>query len=512
MFEWDWDSVATECSQALEPAGFAYVQVSPPQEHITGPEWFTDYQPVSYDIISKRGNREEFAKMITTCHTAGLKVIADAVFNHMAGIDSGNGTGGSSFTHFQYGNLYQDENFHHCTLEPDGQIHSFTNREEVQTCMLTNLAEPIVFGSLATDTEYVQSRLAAYANDLFSLGVDGLRLDAAKNIAATDIANITTQFTKQPYITQEVIWGPGEPIQPSEYVNIGDVQEFRYTTALREAFLGQSSSLSNLQDLDSLGWVPGNQANVFVTNHDTERSGDSLNYSSPSNTYANSMIFSLAHPYGHPTILSSFKYDNASDGSPNNGELRLPHMFMHESLTLWLWIERCARSGSGFCNDQSDWLCQHRLPAVVAMVGFRNTVGSSASLVDWISPQPQQIAFGRGQAGFVAINNVDSTWTAKFTTSLPDGTYCDVLRGDNSTGTCTGPNYAVTTGKFSVAIPARSSLAIHVGSTSSIAPSQVYTSTSGSATKRVASHLSVLMWAFFHCQTARACPINLSPM
>ena len=34
--------------------------------------------------------------------------------------------------------------------------------------------------SLATDTEYVRSRLAEYANDLLSLGVDGFRLDAAK--------------------------------------------------------------------------------------------------------------------------------------------------------------------------------------------------------------------------------------------------------------------------------------------------------------------------------------------
>ena len=35
--------------------------------------------------------------------------------------------------------------------------------------------------SLATDTEYVRSRLAKYANDLLSLGVDGFRLDAAKS-------------------------------------------------------------------------------------------------------------------------------------------------------------------------------------------------------------------------------------------------------------------------------------------------------------------------------------------
>ncbi len=38
----------------------------------------------------------------------------------------------------------------------------------------------LIFCSLATETEYVRGRLAAYVNDLLSLGVDGLRLDAAK--------------------------------------------------------------------------------------------------------------------------------------------------------------------------------------------------------------------------------------------------------------------------------------------------------------------------------------------
>lgn len=38
----------------------------------------------------------------------------------------------------------------------------------------------ILVQSLATETEYVRSRLAQYANDLLSLGVDGFRLDAAK--------------------------------------------------------------------------------------------------------------------------------------------------------------------------------------------------------------------------------------------------------------------------------------------------------------------------------------------
>lgn len=68
--------------------------VSPPQEHIQGSQWWTDYQPVSYTLTSKRGNRAQFQRylmlciriivgldvssysMVSACHAAGVKVIA----------------------------------------------------------------------------------------------------------------------------------------------------------------------------------------------------------------------------------------------------------------------------------------------------------------------------------------------------------------------------------------------------------------------------------------------------
>ena len=89
------------------------------------------------------------------------------------------------------------QNFHHCGLEPNDDIVNWDNRLEVQTCQLVNLAEWVTIfffalvclvnltnllsSSLGTDTEFVRARLASYANDLLSLGVDGLRLDAAKS-------------------------------------------------------------------------------------------------------------------------------------------------------------------------------------------------------------------------------------------------------------------------------------------------------------------------------------------
>ena len=95
----------------------------------------------------------------------------------------------------------------------------------------------------------MRGRLAQYANDLLSLGVDGFRLDAAKrtldsfdhgpvcwyaeiDIPASDIANILSRLSRIPYITQETIWGAGEPIQPTEYIGNGDAQEWDLNSQL----------------------------------------------------------------------------------------------------------------------------------------------------------------------------------------------------------------------------------------------------------------------------------------
>ncbi|KAG8709015.1 hypothetical protein FRC11_005970 [Ceratobasidium sp. 423] len=405
MFEWSWDSTAAECTNFIGPAGYGFVQVSPPAEHIAGSQWWTDYQPVSYTLSSKRGNRSQFQNMITTCKNAGVGVIVDTIFNHMAGIDSGTGVGGSSFTHYNYPDIYQTQDFHHCGLEPGDDIVNYNNRVEVQTCELVNLAD------LATDTEYVRGRLAEYANDLLSLGVEGLRLDASKHIPADDIANILGRLTSKPYITQEVIFGSGEPIQPSEYTGNGDVQEFRYTSTLQSAF--QSGGISSLNDIDNRGWIAADGANVFVANHDTERGGTSLNYKSGS-IYTLAHIFMLAYPYGTPTVLSSYDFSDNDAGSPSNG------------------AGSCSAYGGA-----NGWQCQHRWPAIAGMVKWRN--GVTGSVNNWVSGTNEQIAFGRGSSGFVAINNADSEWTGTFTTPLAAGKYCDMISGvAGSDGTCTG--------------------------------------------------------------------------
>jgi hypothetical protein len=79
LFMWPWDSIASECTEVLGPAGISWVLTSPPQEHVKGAAWWTVYQPVSYQLESRLGTRDEFAQMVQTCADAGVDVIADAV-------------------------------------------------------------------------------------------------------------------------------------------------------------------------------------------------------------------------------------------------------------------------------------------------------------------------------------------------------------------------------------------------------------------------------------------------
>lgn len=72
LFEWSWDAIADECVKVLGPKGFCGVQVSPPNEHIQGGQWWTRYQPVSYKLESRSGNRDSFINMVNQCNSVGV--------------------------------------------------------------------------------------------------------------------------------------------------------------------------------------------------------------------------------------------------------------------------------------------------------------------------------------------------------------------------------------------------------------------------------------------------------
>jgi alpha-amylase len=436
LFEWNWPSVGTECTTFLGPRGYGYVQVSPPQEHVRGPEWWVAYQPVSYRIESRKGTRAQFQAMVSACHAAGVKVIVDAVVNHMANTDkSGPGWAGSAWSHYDYPGTYQTQDFHHCGRNGNDDIVNYNDRYEVQNCELANLAD------LDTGATYVRDRIAGYLNDLLSLGADGFRLDASKHMPAADIAAIRSRLSRSAYIVQEVIFGAGEPITPGEYTGNGDVHEFRYGRDLARVF--RNERLAYLVNFgEAWGYLPGNVANVFVDNHDTQRDTPGTLTYRDNGIYALANAFMLAWPYGSPTVMSSYEFTDRDQGPPQDAGGR----------TL---DSTCFTGGRR---------CEHRWQAIANMVAFRNAVGG-AGVVNWYDNGNNHIAFGRGSAGYLTINDEDAAVTGRsYRTNLPAGRYCDVIHGDFAGGSCTGAVYTVDGGGwFAANVSAHDAIALHVG-------------------------------------------------
>lgn len=60
----------------------------------------------------------------------------------MAGVNSGTGTAGNSFTHYSYPAVaYGNNDFHHCGNGNDDDIKNYNDAHDVQFCELSNLAE-----------------------------------------------------------------------------------------------------------------------------------------------------------------------------------------------------------------------------------------------------------------------------------------------------------------------------------------------------------------------------------
>ncbi|MFE5209272.1 carbohydrate-binding module family 20 domain-containing protein [Streptomyces sp. NPDC056600] len=416
LFEWKFASVAKACTDQLGPAGYGYVQVSPPQEHIQGSQWWTSYQPVSYKIAGRLGDRTAFKSMIDTCHAAGVKVVVDTVINHMSA-GSGTGTGGSTYTKYNYPGVYSAPDFDNCTA----QISNYGDRANVQNCELVGLAD------LDTGEDYVRGRIAGYMNDLLSLGADGFRVDAAKHMPAADLANIKSRLTNpNAYWKQEVIHGAGEAVQPDEYLNTGDVQEFRYARDLKRVFTNEN--LAYLKNYgESWGYLGSSKAGVFVDNHDTERNGETLNYKAGA-TYTLANVFMLAWPYGSPDVHSGYEFSDNDAGPPNGGQ-----------------VNACYSDG---------WKCQHAWREISSMVALRNTARGQ-TVTNWWDDGGDRIAFGRGSKAYVAINHTGTALSRTFQTSLAAGDYCDVQSGRAVT--------VNSSGQFTATLAAETAVALHTG-------------------------------------------------
>jgi alpha-amylase len=475
LFEWKWTDVAEECEQWLGPHGFAAVQVSPPNEpaEIDPVDyqypWWERYQSVSYKLDSRSGTRAEFADMVARCRAAGVEVYADVILNHMTA-GAGTGSAGTVYTKYDYPGLYGPTDFHANANKAFPNIlcdHSLQNSAdpvEVRTCELDGLAD------LRTEEPKVQETLAAYLADLYGLGVRGYRIDAAKHIDQAQLAQILDRLrAKLPsgatfFVDQEVTDFGGDAVPKDLYYPTGSVDDFVYTADITSAFVQSNENIASLEKMDAFGFIgPSDKSVVFTDNHDTQRghlgSGLTLTFGRRE-IYALANVFMLAYPFGYPRVMSSYVFDDTEAGPPSDAQ-------GHTDSVYPVQYGGSPTPNCGLALGQ--WVCEQRWHAIAGMVGFRDFTAHSPTVTDWWSNpnDSQQIAFGRGSAGFVVINRSESELSQELQTSLAPGTYCDVVSGDLRAGGsgCTGLAVTVEAGgRATFDVPAMSAVAIHIGS------------------------------------------------
>ncbi|MFI9638611.1 carbohydrate-binding module family 20 domain-containing protein [Micromonospora sp. NPDC051925] len=452
LWEWNWRSVASACTDHLGPAGYGAVQVAPPQESVSLPTsadgahpWYEVYQPVSYRLESRFGTRQQFADMVTTCHDAGVRVYVDAVVNHMAGANNPESVVGYAGTDFSGPGYsfpavpYGTGDFHRPgdNCPTSGAINDWNNEAQVTSCELLSLTD------LYTEKDSVRTRIAGFLNDLIGLGVDGFRVDAVKHVRKDDFAAIlgklrnTTAENKRPYVAQEIFDGAGnDALKARAFIGNGDVLDFGYAKGLKSAFQGSIANLANVGSWN----LDAPSANVFamVTNHDLERDGVVLSYRDGTD-YTLANYFALAYPHGKPSVYDSFSWSVRNQSPPADG--------------------------NGYVTDTvcgGSWNCLTRSTGIKGMVGWANAAKSVRSVADFTTVNSNVIGFHRGDRAWIGINDSGVATTATFTTGLADGAYCDVISGARGAAGCTGTTVTVAAGRATVQIPANGAVALHV--------------------------------------------------
>jgi alpha-amylase len=472
LFEWKWTDVARECESYLGPKGFAAVQISPPNEHNWIPSgdgapypWWMRYQPVSYSLDRSRGGtRAEFIDMVNRCNAVGVGIYADAVINHMT---SGSGTTSSSGNHPWGVKSYPGVPYGTGDFHSDCTVTNYQDAGNVQNCQLVGLQD------LNTGASYVRGKIADYLVDLVNIGVKGFRVDAAKHVSPGDLGAIVSavngRVASRPFWMLEVIGAGGEAVQPSQYFGLGDgqvtVTEFAYGPQLFGKFAG-GGRLADLRTFgESWGLMPSGKAVAFTDNHDKQRGhGGGGNYLTYHNgpTYDLANVFMLAWPYGYPVLMSSYAFNRTTAFDTSHG----PPFNASNGATRGPWDG--ASQPACFSQSVGGWVCEHRFRPIGNMVAFRNAALPSWFTSDWWDNGGNQIAFGRGDKGFVVINKEGASLSRTFQTSLAAGSYCDVISGEftpaagSTPASCAGSVITVDAqGRAAITVGSFAAAAIH---------------------------------------------------
>lgn len=422
-WSWSFNTIADNMKD-IAKSGFSMVQTSPANTCYIGDnggmalfsqegdsvmgKWYYYYQPIDWKIGNYMlGNRDEFIAMCDSAKKYNVRVIVDVLPNHTA-IDHTAVTAALDSAVGGHDNLYHANGFKNIT--------QWNDRYECTTGMMGGLPD------VNTENPDFQYYYMQYVNDLISCGARGFRYDTAKHIGLpsdpTDAKSEKNNFwdiaTGRDSIRDITLLMPDSLFIYGEVLQDKNVKEDEYAEYFDQTASAYGHALRNVLNAhdyyaDSLGhWhhsVSPDRLVTWVESHDTYcNAHESAGMSD--DLVRMGWVFLTARQKGTPLFFSR------PDGSSREN--------------YWGNNRIGARGNDEFMH-----------PEVVAVNNFRKAMSGCAENVS-VSDNGAVISVTRGNKGVALINISEQEQNISLATTLPDGTYNDVVY--NTTFTVTNGN------------------------------------------------------------------------
>ncbi len=283
---WNWSyKNAIELMETVAQQGFTTIQISPPNEikmptkgvavcpapvnGVAPNGWWMFYQPAGFQLNESEdnalGTKSEFVEMCKEAKKYGVKILVDAVINHMGTDDDHVGVYNNTSTdpmahvneraqlfepeliaakafHSPWVNMTYKENYW------DG-FSDYDIEEDLTQHCTSGLPD------LATETQLVQDTIYDYLKELIEAGADGFRFDAAKHIETSHDTYFKSDFWEDTllklrknypdvecYAYGEILnkCGDGRPF--SEYTELMDVTDSSSYWGIKDAICNNGNS------------------------------------------------------------------------------------------------------------------------------------------------------------------------------------------------------------------------------------------------------------------------------
>ncbi len=450
---WNWSYAnIIALLETVAEQGFTTIQVSPPNElkmatkdvkvcepavdGIAPNGWWMFYQPAGFQLNESEdnalGTKAEFIEMCDRAHELGLKIIVDAVINHMGTDDDHVGVYDNESTdpmdhvnerawlfeteileakafHSPWVDMTYKENYW------DGWSDYDIEEDLTQHCT-SGLPD------LATETQIVQDAIYDYFVELVESGADGFRFDAAKHIETSHDSYFASDFwedtliklrlnypNKECYAYGEILnkCGDGRPF--SEYTELMDVTDSSSYWSIKDAVVynGNSGNPTPYYQSEAEGCDPTTvnftKENVIQWNesHDTYIDGGTSSLT----VQQRNKIWALTAARQKITGVYFARPDDSTGANRAAIEAICSNIYLGEA-------------------NLTSWTC----PEVAAVNQFDNFFGDAS---EYYKTVDKVTSIERGGLGVTLVNLNGTTKTVSMKTyTLADGTYIDSITGN----------------------------------------------------------------------------------